>query len=49
MTKVYINLNQYGDDIDVMQKTEAEFYAILAYMAIEDILREKIEIMMDDD
>jgi len=50
---VYDNLKKYketyGDDIDVMQKTEAEFYAILAYIAIEDILREKIEIMMDDD
>jgi len=49
---VYDNLKKYNEtygDIDVLKKTEAEFYAILAYMAIEDILREKIEIMMDDD
>jgi hypothetical protein len=50
---VYDNLKKYKEtydiDIDVMHKNEAQFYAILAYIAIEDILREKIEIMMDDD
>jgi len=49
---VYDNLKKYKEtydiDIDVMEKTEAEFYAIIAYIAIEDILREKIEIMIDD-